>query len=457
MGRFFKPKQTESLEVVVKDIVNNSAKQHEQRMADLTSHKEIAMLKSQMKNYQNEFGITIRPQTHAGEKVTVKSAMGLDTVYACIRDKAESIGQLPIIVKRNGEKLTRGKREYKIFAQQPNDYMTTQDLVEMYVTCMEARGNFYMLPIYNKFGNIAQLLPFRFQENVVPEMDTNGRVYYTYTTNDGKPKIEFASNTLIHIKLNSLDGIRGLSPISTAASAFGIAMAQESHLESLMSDSAMPKGVLYTDTLFDNDDAIKRLQKQWSDSYGGVRKSGKTPLLEHGLKYQAIGLSPADSELIKQRIFSKAQICAIFRVPASRMNVPDAMKFNTLEENNRSYLRDSLIPIITKFENAINNRLPDNMEIMFDVTKYARGDRESQVNALKAEFSTGAISMNEMREDLGRDAAEGGDVHAIDTNNFTFGSLTDIPKLQEQARLLAEQAQQKPPANQVEGEEQENA
>lgn len=403
---------------------------------------QVSDLTEQVKSFQENFAALINPKKFAGEDVTVSSALALDTVYACIRDKSESIGQIPVLLKRNGVKIDKTKREYKIFAMQPNSYMTMGDLLEMYVTVLETRGNFYMLPIRNRYGSIAELLPFRHQENVITNVDLNGNVYYTYVTNDGKPGIQFAGDDLIHIKLNSLDGIVGMSPISTQAMTLGIAISQEKHLGALMENSAMPKGLLYTDAIFKDENAITRLRTQWAENYGGSKNSGKTPVMENGLKYQGMGLSPADTELIQQRVFSKLGICSIFRVPGHRVNVSESTRYSNLEDNNRAYLRDALIPIITKFENAINIANRGTFDFALDITKYARGDRVSQVEALKGEFSTGAISMAEMRDDLGRDYIEGSDVHAIDTNNFTFGKLTDIPKLQEQARQLAEQVSQ---------------
>jgi HK97 family phage portal protein len=403
------------------------------QIKDLTNQVEKS------KAFEEQFADLIRPKTFAGENVTVDRAMGYDVVYSCIRDKSESIGQIPAVLKRNGIKIDENKREHKIFAVKPNDHMTMQDFVEFYVTSMETLGNFYALPIRNQFGNVAEIIPFRYQRNVITEFNQNGDVYHTYVTNDGRPGMMFAGDDIMHIKLNSLDGLKGLSPITTNAMSLGVGLAQETYLGSLMQNSAMPRGILYTDSVFKEESSVERLRTQWKESFGGAKNAGNTPLLENGTKYLGIGLSPADSELIEQRVFSKVGICAIFRVPPHRVGVLEAAKYTTLEDNNRAYLRDSLIPLITKLEAAMNIVADGKFKWSMDVTKYARGDRLSQVEALSKEFSTGAISMGEMREDLGRDRIEGDDVHAIDTNNFTFGRLTDIEKLQEQNRLLAQQ------------------
>ena len=405
---------------------------------------KLEVLQGQVKALENEFGINMLAKKYAGETVTVDSSMGLDIVYSCIRDKSESIGQLPAIVKRNGAAITRGKREHRILTQRPNEFQTMQDFVEMFVTTMETTGNFYALPVYNKYGSLAEIIPFFHQRGVRPSTDLNGRIYYTYSTNDGKPAVVFSGKHLMHIKLNSLNGYEGLSPISSAARTIGVAISQEVYLDSLMADGAMSKGILTTDQVFSDENATKRVKTQWAQSTGGARKAGGTPVLEYGLKYQPIGISPADSELIKQRVFSRIQICAIHRVPPSRVGVVEAQKFKNTEENNKSYLRDSLIPLITKLESAMNFILPDDLLWVLDTSKFARGDRKSMAEALALELKSGAISIGEFREGMDRDRVEGDDVHAIDTNNLTFGLLTDIPKLQEQARLDAQAATTKP-------------
>ena len=111
------------------------------------------------------------------------------------------------------------------------------------------------------------------------------------------------------------------------------------------------------------------------------------------------------------------------------------------------------VALITKFENALNNILPTSLAVEVDVRQYTRGDRKSQAESIAAEIKTGLISLNEGREDLGRDNVDGGDVFAIDTNNLTFGLLTDIPKLQAAALARENTANEKPATTEVETDE----
>lgn len=380
-------------------------------------------------NPYSDFGIEIYNRTHAGVTVNANTAGKLDTFYACVRDKAESIGQLPIKMMDTDKKEIISGREHRIFCQKPNDFMTTGDLLANYVTCLETYGRWFAYIVRNKYKNVSQIIPFRFQQQCTVNMDTNGRIYYTYSTNDGKPVMAFSDKEIIHIKLNTLDGFTGLNSIQQCAQTYGLAIGQETHLSSLMTNGAMPRSVLETDNIFSDVDKGARLIADWNSIYSGTQNSGKTALLENGVKHKALSLSPADTQLLEQRIFSRLQICTMLRVPPHRVGVLKAMAYDKLEDNNRAYMRDSLVPIIKKFEDAVSP-LTNGKKLKLDTNEFLRGDRLSQVEAVTQEVKNGLASLNEGREALDRQPVEGGDVHAIDTNNLTFGRLEDIPKLQ---------------------------
>lgn len=385
-------------------------------------------------------GFDLIGSKHAGVKVNTDTAIAHDTVFACVRDKAESIGQLPVCLYRKegarNNKVHSG-REHRIFTLKPNPYQTMQDMIEMYVATIELRGNWFAYVVRNRYNNIAEILPFRFQSNVSVNMDAHGQVYYTYSTNDGKPTIAFSNREIIHVKNFTLDGFTGLSAISYGARAIGLAISQEEYLSKLMEKGALQRGILTTDQLFKDKAAIDRLREQW-DAFSGIKGMGKTPILEQNLKYQPLTLSPADTELIAQRGFSREQICGLLRVPPHRVGVTANQKSKDTEQDNKDYYQNKLVPLITKFENAINYVLPDNLNIKLDEKGFIRGDFKSSVEAAHEVVKSGLGSINEGREIIGFQPIDGGEVHAIDTNNLTFGLVTDIPKLQEEQRLLAQ-------------------
>lgn len=376
--------------------------------------------------------------SYAGVDVNYNTAMRHQDVYTCVRIKSEAVGQLPINlyrVKDNIKRKITSGREHKIFTLKPNRYQTWQEFGEMYVTAMELRGNFYAEIKRNSFGNTYEIIPFKNQAGVSVNMDANGLVYYTYATNDGKSGVSiksYANNQILHIKMNSIDGFRGMSPISYTAKSIASAIAGEDHANSLFENGARPSGVLSTDETFENEESVERLRKQWQDMHSGSGNTGKTAILEFGMQYTPITMTAVDSQLLEQRKLSREQISSIFRVPIHMLNASSALKYNTIEQNNTGFFRDSLMPLITKMENAINELLPANHVIKYDEKQFVRGDRKAQVDNITAEIKSGLCSINEGRVELGREPVEGGDVFAVATNNLTFSTWDKLDEIQEQ-------------------------
>ncbi len=378
----------------------------------------------------------------APDAVNYNSAMRQQDVYSCIRIKSESVGQLPVkLYSHDGNRkveITSG-REHSIFTQRPNSYQTWQEFIEMYVTSIETLGNFYAEVKRNQFKNVYEIVPFKLQDNCKAEMDSNGRVYYTYSTNDGVGKVSvqtYQPNDILHIKLNSRNGYIGMSPISQSAQTITTAISGDTHANSLLANGARPAGVLSTENSFGDDDeeadaSIQRLKRQWEELYKGPKNSGKTAVLEFGMKYQQIQMSAVDAQLIEQRKYSREQIASIFRVPLHMLGSPDGMKYNTVEQTATGFFRDSLMPLITRLENNIKLLLPANHSIKLDEREFTRGDRKALIDTLKGEMELGTTSVNQAAQDLGRPTIEGGDVYIIGTNNFTYGTWDQQKKLTE--------------------------
>ena len=377
-------------------------------------------------------------QLFAGEPVNSAIALAQDTFYACVRDKAESIGQLPVKlnrVVRGVKKPVESGRDFKIFTQTPNDFQSMQDLIETIVTNLETDGNFFAYIEKNTLGQTKQIIPFRFPGTVSVNMDNYGRVYYTYVTNDGRKygMDHFDADNIWHIKLNSVNGFRGLSPVRQNKGLIGTAIAQSGYLEQVFGTGNLSNLVLETDQFFKDGAAIERLRSQWKDNYGGKKSVGTPIILEHGMKAKPLNISPADAELLGQSKQLKQQICAITRVPSSRLNDGETSKYANVENNNRAYLTDALMPIITKIEFGLNQLSPPDIQVNIDESYFVRGDRESQVRSVTEEFKNCIISMGTAQRKLGYDAVEGADeLFAINTNNITLGRLEDIQRIQEQ-------------------------
>lgn len=378
----------------------------------------------------------------------------IEAVYACLRDKSETIGQLPIKLYETPLKKSRVQvktgRLHRLFCEKPCDYMTFQEFMEMLVVSLERFGAFYAYVERNDRGNVMSIIPFRFQGNIRPNMDVNGVVYYQYLRNDGKPGDPYRAEDLFIIKNFTFDGYTPISPLVQNARLMGIADAQEETAFESQTDGITARMYASTDQIFKDDNAIARMKNQFNEMRG-PNGAKAIPVLEQNLTLHSLKLTPAETELLKNREFTVNRICRIFRVPVHRVGVAST---NTgtgdVFDLDEAYMRDSLNPILVKVEKALNPLLPAGYEIEFDRNAFYAGSPWRLVEHVERAVKGGLKSINEGRQALGDEPVEGGDRFAIDNNNVVYGSWNELESMQE--RLYGANNQPAPTEDKPDGQ-----
>lgn len=365
--------------------------------------------------------------------VSQHQSLQLEAFYSAIRDKAESVGQLPNKLFRIGKDGSRERvkdgRVHRIWTKKPCEYMTWQEFKEMAVASYETNGFFAAYPVYNERGNLMELIPFRHQNNLTPVMDAHGDVWYTYSTNDGQPHMHIPTSALFLIKNLTLDGYIPIRPVLYQQQLLKIGMNQESSYAELQENGITAQMALATDGKFNDENAIKRLKEDW-DKFRGPKGRKTIPILEQGLKPTNLSLTPQEMDFIKSREFTVNRIARMTRVPLHRigMGVDGKTDMATADE---LYMRAGLNPILVKLEDQINHHIGEGFVVEIDRKAFYQGSPWKLAEAVTLEFTRMGCTLNEMREDLGRETVPYGDVFAIDTNNLTLGKLEDLEKIQE--------------------------
>lgn len=377
----------------------------------------------------------------------VGDPMKVAAFYNAVQDKAETIGQLPIKMYRrladgSREEIKKG-RYYNIFTQKPCDYMTMQGFLEMMVTSLETNGAFYAYKELNDRGNVMSIIPFKNQRNVTPSMDSYGNVYYTYTTNDGRTRDPYAIEDLVIIHKFTRDGFTPILPIIYQGTLIGIAKSQDESYHELQQNGITSQMGLATEAFFNDPDAINRLREDWGPQgkFRGPGGTRRVPIFENGLKPVKLSLTPQESDLLNNKRFTAEQIYSMVGVPEYRLKL-DKVSAGVLPELDEYYMRNKLNPILRKFEAAWNDFLPEGMYVEVNRKAFYAGSPWRLVEHVEKEVKGGLATINEGREDLGRERVDGGDVFAIDNNNVTYGTWPELPALREQIYKPTEGTQQ---------------
>jgi HK97 family phage portal protein len=376
-------------------------------------------------NYSFFFG-----GTTSGKPVNEHTAMQMTAVYSCVRILAEAVAGLPLHLYKytdsGGKEKALSHPLYFLLHDEPNPEMSSFVFRETLMTHLLLWGNAYAQIIRNGKGEVIALYPLM-PNRMSVDRDSSGALYYTYTKySDEAPTMKGMTVTLrpsdvFHIPGLGFDGLVGYSPIAMAKNAIGMAIACEEYGAKFFANGAAPGGVLeHPGTIKDP----QKVRDSWNAAYQGSSNSHRVAVLEEGMKYQPIGISPEQAQFLETRKFQINEIARIFRVPPHMVGDLEKSSFSNIEQQSLEFVKYTLDPWVIRWEQTISRALlrPDEKKLYFakfNVDGLLRGDYVSRMNGYATARQNGWMSTNDIREleNLDRIPPElGGDLYLINGN-----------------------------------------
>ena len=371
----------------------------------------------------------------AGKSVTERSAMQMTAVYSCVRILAEAVAGLPLHLYRykdsGGKEKATNHPLYLLLHDEPNPEMSSFVFRETLMTHLLLWGNAYAQIIRNGRGEIMALYPLMPNKMSV-DRDENGQLYYTYTRSAEEAKtaetgrVVLRPSDVLHIPGLGFDGLVGYSPIAMAKNAIGLAIATEEYGAKFFANGAAPSGVLeHPGTIKDP----SRVREAWQSQFGGSANSGKIAVLEEGMKYTPISISPEQAQFLETRKFQINEIARIFRVPPHMVGDLEKSSFSNIEQQSLEFVKYTLDPWVVRWEQSIARALLSEDEkrtyfVKFNLEGLLRGDYASRMNGYATARQNGWMSANDIRELENLDripTEEGGDLYLINGNMLPLG------------------------------------
>ncbi|MDE6016937.1 MAG: phage portal protein, partial [Acetatifactor sp.] len=354
----------------------------------------------------------------------------MTAVYSCVRILSEAVAGLPLHMYRytdnGGKEKAAGHPLFFLLHDEPNPEMTSFVFRETLMTHLLLWGNAYAQIIRNGKGEVIGLYPLM-PDRMVVDRDSKGQLYYEYTVGmDDAPTVK--GNTVIlpptevlHIPGLGFDGLVGYSPIAMAKNAIGMAIACEEYGAKFFANGAQPSGVLeHPGTLKDP----SKVRESWQSTFGGSHNANKVAVLEEGMKYTPISISPEQAQFLETRKFQINEIARIFRVPPHMVGDLDKSSFSNIEQQSLEFVKYTLDPWVSRWEQSMARSLltPEEKKqyfMKFNVDGLLRGDYQSRMNGYAVGRQNGWMSANDIREleNLDRIPEElGGDLYLINGN-----------------------------------------
>lgn len=357
-------------------------------------------------------------RSHTNIPVSWQTALASSAVYACVKCLSEDTAKLPLDmlrVMRNGNKREESRHPLVKLLSNPNDWMTPFEFWKYIVTSHQLRGNGYAYIVRDSFnGNPIQLIPVN-PDRVSVSLTVNGSLRYSFNHPlfRAQSQINCDSGDMIHIKGMMLaDGFMGISPITAAADAVGLALATQRHAALMYGQGTMMGGVLSHPGKLSKE-AGERITSSWSAAYSGGVNAHKIGLLEEGMAFTPITMSSVDAELIAARKFSIVEIARLFRVPLTKIGDDEHATFNNVEAQELAYYTDGLHPITSAIEQALRKTLlfddeRERFDFRFDFDEMLRADMKTRFAAYQQAILSGWMSADEIRASEGMEPIPGG-------------------------------------------------
>jgi HK97 family phage portal protein len=365
----------------------------------------------------------------AGKKnsVTEETALQISAVWAAVQLKSTTLSSLDMIFYRMDAGVrVRLDDHYlaRLFSGKVNRYQTRVEFFETVGLNLYLTGNAFCL-VQRTGKEITGLLPLM-SSQVEVELLNDGSLVYTYT--DGLNVTAYSSDSIWHLKMLG-NGVKGLSPLQYAANSISMAISGEEWASNIIGNGGKPTGVLTYDKLL-----TKEQREQIKEKFRDLREGARDALmvLEAGMKYDQISLSPQDVQLLEARRFQVEDIARFFNVPSVMINDTSGGTVwgSGIQEIIRGWYKLGFRPELERIEQSIiaNLLAPEErrkVSVEFNFEELLRTEFEKRVEAGAKAVNAGLMTRNEWRKTEWLPEVDGADELTVQVN---LTALEDLPK-----------------------------
>jgi HK97 family phage portal protein len=280
-------------------------------------------------------------------------------VYRCVRLVAESAARVPLAVMEGGRPVPG--HPLALLLARPNPREAGPELFETVYAYLQTAGNAYLQGaiVEGEVKGLFGLRPDRMR--IVPGRDGYA-VGYDYTSGGRTWRLNQLRSPVpevLHLTLfHPLDDHYGFAPLAAAAQALDVHNAAQRWNKALLDNAARPSGALvYSSATSMTQSQFERLKAELELGFSGPANAGRPMVLEGGLDWKTIAMSPRDMDFIEARNAAARDIALAFGVPPMLLGIPGDNTYSNLVEANRALWRQTVVPLVRRTASALSHWL----------------------------------------------------------------------------------------------------
>jgi HK97 family phage portal protein len=246
----------------------------------------------------------------------------------------------------------------------PNPRQTGADLIEQLAGYLLVAGNAYLerVSVLDEVRELHTLRPDRMK--VVPGAEGWAEAYeYRVSGSSVRFTMSETPAPILHLTLfNPLDDHYGMSPLEAAQASLDVHNAASAWNKALLDNAARPSGALVYSAAGGNlsDEQFERLKNELESHYQGAANAGRPLLLEGGLDWKGLSLSPKDMDFVEAKNIAAREIALSFGVPPMLLGIPGDNTYSNYAEANRAFYRQTVVPLIARIASALGHWLGES-------------------------------------------------------------------------------------------------
>ncbi|MEZ5900691.1 MAG: phage portal protein [Hyphomicrobiaceae bacterium] len=279
-------------------------------------------------------------------------------VYRCVRMISEAAASIPLLLYRGNEEIER--HPLLDLMRSPSYDHTGQDFLESWYGILLVAGNAYVeaVAVGGEVRELHILRPDRMKVVPGPDGWPEGYEYcVSGQTVRFTDEVVPGVRPILHTRLfHPANDHYGLSPIEAAATAIDIHNQASRWNKALLDNSARPSGALVYAAANGSMTAeqFERLKRELENSYQGAMHAGRPLLLEGGLDWKPLSLSPRDMDFIAAKNNAAREIALALGVPPMLLGIPGDNTYSNYAEAQRAFWRQTVLPLVNRMTRAFS-------------------------------------------------------------------------------------------------------
>jgi len=272
-------------------------------------------------------------------------------VYRCVRMVAEAANSVPLVVEENGRRTS--DHPVVTLLRRPNPRQSGSELLEAVYAYLQTAGNAYLEAAIVE-GQVRGLFCLRPDRMKVVAGKDGWPAAYAYSVGGRTRQLSQEPAPVpkvLHMALfHPLDDHYGMAPLEAAQQSLDIHNASAQWNKSLLDNAARPSGALVYSMGEGNlsPDQFDRLKTELEEHFAGAMNAGRPMVLEGGLDWKTIALSPRDMDFIEARHGAARDIALAFGVPPMLLGLPGDNTYSNMVEANRALWRQTVMPLVRR-------------------------------------------------------------------------------------------------------------